>query len=334
MERLVRKTGVVDFNFHWIEGDAADPAAVAREVGQQLASAPIDIAFVGIGENGHIAFNDPPADFVTEDPYIIVNLNQPCRQQQVGESWFADISQVPKRAISMSPRQILKATEIVAVVPDKRKAAAVRACLEGEISPMAPASILRTHPNATVYLDVESAVIAESGAAERAGGEVAGDGEFLATQTVRHKQSTEMASARKPIPSLRWWIGGLLFASTVINYIDRQTFSLLAPYLKTRISLDEFRLCEYRHRVPGGVFHRPDRFRQAHGSHWHAARPDADGDLVFGDLHADVAGGGFLQLRNISVFAGHWRIGQLARGHQGGVGMVSETRARVGHGAV
>jgi len=159
MERLVRKTGVVDFNFHWIEGDAPDPAAVAREVGHQLASAPIDIAFVGIGENGHIAFNDPPADFVTEDPYIIVNLNQPCRQQQVGESWFADISQVPKRAISMSPRQILKATEIVAVVPDKRKAAAVRACLEGEISPMAPASILRTHPNATVYLDVESAVL-------------------------------------------------------------------------------------------------------------------------------------------------------------------------------
>jgi len=157
MERLVKKTGIVQF--HSIEGDAPDPAAVAREVGHQLASAPIDVAFVGIGENGHIAFNDPPADFVTEDPYIIVNLNQPCRQQQVGESWFADISQVPKRAISMSPRQILKATEIVAVVPDKRKAAAVRACLEGEISPMAPASILRTHPNATVYLDVESAVL-------------------------------------------------------------------------------------------------------------------------------------------------------------------------------
>jgi glucosamine-6-phosphate deaminase len=155
MERLVSKTGIV--NFHWIEGDAADPVAVIREVGKELASAPIDIAFVGIGENGHIAFNDPPADFTTEDPYIIVNLDDPCRQQQVGEGWFADISQVPRRAISMSPRQILKAREIVVVVPDKRKATAVKACLEGEITPMAPASILRRHSNATIYLDTESA---------------------------------------------------------------------------------------------------------------------------------------------------------------------------------
>jgi glucosamine-6-phosphate deaminase len=155
MERLVSKTGIV--NFHGIDGDAADPASIIREVGKELASAPIDIAFVGIGENGHIAFNDPPADFTTEDPYIIVNLDEPCRQQQVGEGWFADISQVPKRAISMSPRQILKATEIVVVVPDKRKAQAVKACLEGEITPMAPASILRRHSNATVYLDTESA---------------------------------------------------------------------------------------------------------------------------------------------------------------------------------
>jgi glucosamine-6-phosphate deaminase len=155
MQRLVSKTGIV--NFYGIEGDAADPAAVAREVGKQLASAPIDIAFVGIGENGHIAFNDPPADFTTEDPYIIVNLDEPCRLQQVGEGWFADISQVPRRAISMSPRQILKATEIVVVVPDKRKAQAVKACLEGEITPMAPASILRRHSNATIYLDTDSA---------------------------------------------------------------------------------------------------------------------------------------------------------------------------------
>ncbi|MGP0018489.1 MAG: glucosamine-6-phosphate deaminase [Candidatus Sulfotelmatobacter sp.] len=153
-ERLVSKTGIV--NFHWINGDAADPAAVIREVGQELASAPIDIAFVGIGENGHIAFNDPPADFATEDPYIIVNLDEPCRRQQVGEGWFADISQVPQRAISMSPLQILKAREIIAVVPDQRKAQAVKACLEGEISNLAPASILRRHPNVTLYLDKDS----------------------------------------------------------------------------------------------------------------------------------------------------------------------------------
>jgi glucosamine-6-phosphate deaminase len=155
MERLVSKTGIV--NFHWIEGDASDPSLVVREVGNELASAPIDIAFLGIGENGHIAFNDPPADFATEDPYLIVNLDDPCRRQQVGEGWFADISQVPTRAISMSPLQILKARDLLVVVPDQRKARAVKACLEGEISPMAPASILRRHPNATVYLDRESA---------------------------------------------------------------------------------------------------------------------------------------------------------------------------------
>jgi glucosamine-6-phosphate deaminase len=128
-----------------------------RRVGSDLASAPIDIAFLGIGENGHIAFNDPPADFDTEEPYIIVNLDEACRQQQVGEAWFANISQVPKNAISMSVRQILKAREILAVLPDARKAQAVKACFEGDISPMAPASILRTHPNATVYLDRNSA---------------------------------------------------------------------------------------------------------------------------------------------------------------------------------
>jgi len=155
MEQLVLKTGIRQY--HLLAGDAAEPAAVVRQIGTQLASAPIDIAFLGIGENGHIAFNDPPADFNTEEPYIIVNLDEACRQQQVGEAWFADLSQVPKQALSMSAKQILKAKEILAVVPDKRKARAVKACFEGEISPMAPASILRRHPNATAYLDTNSA---------------------------------------------------------------------------------------------------------------------------------------------------------------------------------
>jgi len=119
--------------------------------------APIDIAFMGIGENAHIAFNDPPADFTIEDPYLIVNLDEVCRRQQVGEGWFADLSQVPTRAISMSVCQILKAKELLAVVPDRRKAEAVRACVEGEITPMVPASILRRHPNVTIYLDAPSA---------------------------------------------------------------------------------------------------------------------------------------------------------------------------------
>ncbi len=155
IERLVNPTGIN--HFHGLPGDAPDPSSVVRQVGEQLASAPIDVAFLGIGENGHIAFNDPPADFTTEDPYLIVNLDQACRRQQVGEGWFADLSQVPTQAISMSARQILKARELVVVVPDKRKAQAVRDCLEGEISPLAPASILRRHPNATVYLDSGSA---------------------------------------------------------------------------------------------------------------------------------------------------------------------------------
>lgn len=155
MEQLVNKTGVT--KYHLLEGDASHPVEVVRRESKALAAAAVDIAFLGIGENGHIAFNDPPADFETEDPYIIVDLDEACRQQQVGEAWFANISQVPKQAISMSARQILKAKEILAVVPDRRKAEAIKKCLEGEISPIAPASILRTHPNATIYLDTNSA---------------------------------------------------------------------------------------------------------------------------------------------------------------------------------
>jgi glucosamine-6-phosphate deaminase len=155
VERLVRPTGIK--KPHWLDGDAADPSEVVRIVGRELSSAPIAIAFLGIGENGHIAFNDPPADFKTEEPYIIVNLDEACRRQQVGEGWFADISQVPEQAISMSIRQILKAKELLVVVPDARKAQAVKACLEGEINPMAPASVLRAHHDTTVYLDTNSA---------------------------------------------------------------------------------------------------------------------------------------------------------------------------------
>jgi glucosamine-6-phosphate deaminase len=159
LEQLVHKTGIP--KYHLLDGDA-NPKEVVQRVGRALASEPIDIAFLGIGENGHLAFNDPPADFETEEPYLIVNLDEACRRQQVGEAWFADISQVPKQAISMSVRQILKSKEILAVVPDSRKAQAVKACFEGEISPLAPASILRKHPNATVYLDNNSASLLNS----------------------------------------------------------------------------------------------------------------------------------------------------------------------------
>ena len=155
LERLVNKTGIT--RFHALAGDAPDPMQVARRVGQELNAAPVDVAFVGIGENGHLAFNDPPADFKTEQPYLIVNLDAACRRQQVGEGWFATLAEVPRQAISMSVRQILKAREIIAVAPEARKAAAVKACVEGEVTPLAPASILQTHGNATLYLDRDSA---------------------------------------------------------------------------------------------------------------------------------------------------------------------------------
>ncbi len=154
LERLIYKVGIA--KYHLLDGNG-NPTEIVRRVGEALRSAPVDVAFVGIGENGHLAFNDPPANFQTQEPYLIVELDEACLRQQVGEGWFADISEVPRRAISMSVRQILKAKEIICVVPDRRKAAAVKLCFDGDVSPMAPASILRTHPAATIYLDRESA---------------------------------------------------------------------------------------------------------------------------------------------------------------------------------
>jgi len=165
MERFIQKTGIR--RYHLLDGEQ-NPADVVRSVGKELQSAPIEIAFVGIGENGHLAFNDPPADFQIEDPYLIVELDQACRAQQVNEGWFKSIPEVPSRAISMSVKQILKSKEIIAIVPGPQKAKAVKACLEGEITPMAPASILRTHPNTTVYLDTESASLLSESATRTA----------------------------------------------------------------------------------------------------------------------------------------------------------------------
>lgn len=155
-EQLIDKTAIR--RYHLLDGDG-DVAKVVRHASEEISSAPIDIAFLGIGENGHLAFNDPPADFQTEEPYLIVQLDEACRRQQVGEAWFAEISQVPQQAISMSVKQILKAKELLAVVPGPQKARAIEACFNGEITPKAPASILRTHPNATVYLDRDSAAL-------------------------------------------------------------------------------------------------------------------------------------------------------------------------------
>lgn len=142
--------------FHLIDGEAADAVDECKRVGGLISQQQIDAAFVGIGENGHLAFNDPPADFATEEPYLVVDLDEDCRKQQVGEGWFADLNAVPRRAISMSIKQILKARNILCIVPDQRKAEAVRNCVELEVSPMRPASILQQHSSVTLYLDRES----------------------------------------------------------------------------------------------------------------------------------------------------------------------------------
>ena len=142
---------------HFIQGEVADPAAECRRINEIISQDIIDVAFVGIGENGHLAFNDPPADFDSEAPYIIVELDEACRQQQLGEGWFASLEEVPTTAISMSIQQIMKSGAIICTVPDERKARAVKQCFEGEISPMHPASILRKHANAFVYLDEDAA---------------------------------------------------------------------------------------------------------------------------------------------------------------------------------
>jgi glucosamine-6-phosphate deaminase len=155
-ERLIDKVGLK--NYHLLDGTEA-PATVIERVSAEIRKAPIDVAFAGVGENGHLAFNDPPADFDTEEAYMVVNLDENCRKQQLGEGWFPTLADVPRQALSMTIRQLMRAEQILCIVPDARKANAVAACFNGEVSPMAPASILQRHPNATIYLDSESSAL-------------------------------------------------------------------------------------------------------------------------------------------------------------------------------
>ena len=155
-ERFVDRLPEPIGRFHLIdaEGDAAEECL---RLAGLLSTIDIDVAFVGIGENGHLAFNDPPADFETEEPYIVVELDEACRRQQLGEGWFDSLDAVPERAISMSVRQIMKAATIVCTVPDERKSNAVAGALDGPVTPHLPASILQRHPDCRVFLDVHSA---------------------------------------------------------------------------------------------------------------------------------------------------------------------------------
>ncbi|TWU03878.1 glucosamine-6-phosphate deaminase [Neorhodopirellula pilleata] len=149
-ERFVSQVPLADF--HYLRGDA-DAEQTIAQTAEILRRVEIDLTLCGIGENGHLAFNDPPADFETDSAYLIVELDQPCRQQQVGEGWFASLDEVPTHAMSMSIRQILKSKKILCSVPDRRKAEAVRSTLEDEISPMIPASVLRRHADTTLIID-------------------------------------------------------------------------------------------------------------------------------------------------------------------------------------
>jgi glucosamine-6-phosphate deaminase len=139
-----------------IDGET-DPEAECERLGRIIEQHPIDVALVGIGENGHLAFNDPPADFDTEKPYIIVDLDEPCRNQQFSEGWFASFDDVPQKAISMSVKQIMKSKRIVCSVPDERKAVAVKNSVEQKVSNLFPASILQQHPDCALFLDAGSA---------------------------------------------------------------------------------------------------------------------------------------------------------------------------------
>ncbi len=156
-ERFESKLPVRPAAFHYIDGRAPDPRRECARVGELIRMHPIDVACVGIGENGHLAFNDPPADFDADDPYIIVTLDEAYRRQQMGEGWFDSMDDVPSQAISMSIRQIMKSRQIVVICPDTRKAEAVRKTVRGDVTSICPASILQKHPDCKLFLDQNAA---------------------------------------------------------------------------------------------------------------------------------------------------------------------------------
>lgn len=151
-DRFVSQLPTSPALFEYIDGEGNCKAECDR-LGKSLSGYSIDLALIGIGENGHLAFNDPPADFETIAPYLVVELDEACRRQQLGEGWFESLESVPRRAISMSIRQLLKSKRIICSVPDERKAAAVAGAIEGPVTPSCPASILQNHPQTTIYLD-------------------------------------------------------------------------------------------------------------------------------------------------------------------------------------
>ncbi|MBR6739931.1 MAG: glucosamine-6-phosphate deaminase [Clostridia bacterium] len=139
---------------HFVEGTKENIAHLTEEIRKK----PIDVGVVGIGENGHIAFNDPPADFDTKEAYIIVDLDERCKRQQMGEGWFATLDDVPRQAVSMTPYQIMQCKKIVTCVPHAVKAEAIERTLHTDgVTNLIPATLLKTHPDWVLYLDTNSA---------------------------------------------------------------------------------------------------------------------------------------------------------------------------------
>ncbi len=158
-QRFVSKVPLKAAHYVSGEGSADDVAAHIAALGALVTAAPIDLGIIGIGENGHIAFNDPPADFDTIEPYIIVTLDERCRRQQLGEGWFPTFDDVPKQAISMSVHQIMQCKTILSVVPHAVKAEAVKATLDSDVTPTVPATMLKRHADWHLYVDENSAAL-------------------------------------------------------------------------------------------------------------------------------------------------------------------------------
>lgn len=153
-ERFTSKVSLK--SVHFVDGEG-DYLAKMAALSEELRKAPIDLALIGIGENAHIAFNDPPADFSTKEPFIVVNLDDACKSQQVREGWFPTLDDVPKQAISMSVHQIMQCKQIISSVPHKVKAQAIKKTLESDITPEIPATILKSHSQWSLVLETESA---------------------------------------------------------------------------------------------------------------------------------------------------------------------------------
>jgi glucosamine-6-phosphate deaminase len=157
-ERFVDLIPIHKFHFVNGEGNLQEHIAALTD---EIRKKPVDLALIGIGENAHIAFNDPPADFNTKEAYIVVNLDENCKKQQVGEGWFSSMDEVPKQAITMTVHQIMQSKVIVSCVPHKEKANAIRNFFASEVTNQVPATILKEHPNFSLFLDEQSALEAD-----------------------------------------------------------------------------------------------------------------------------------------------------------------------------